>query len=69
MTIIQSIILGIIEGISEFLPISSTAHLIISGRLLGVPTSDFLNSYFISIQLGAILSVIVLYARDRKSVV
>jgi len=63
MTIIQSIILGIIEGISEFLPISSTAHLIISSKLLNIPSSDFLNSYFISIQLGAILSVIVLYAR------
>lgn len=63
MTILQSIILGIIEGISEFLPISSTAHLIISGKLLNIPSSDFLNSYFISIQLGAILSVVVLYAR------
>lgn len=63
MTIFQSIILGIIEGISEFLPISSTAHLIISGKLLNVPSSDFFDSYVISIQLGAILSVIVLYAK------
>jgi undecaprenyl-diphosphatase len=63
MTILQSVILGIIEGVSEFLPISSTAHLIISGKLLNIPASDFLSSYFISIQLGAIMSVIALYAR------
>lgn len=61
MTIIQSFIMGIVEGLTEFLPISSTAHLIIAGELMKIPSSDFLKSFEISIQLGAILSVIILY--------
>jgi len=61
MTIIQSIIMGIVEGLTEFLPISSTAHLIFTGELLRIPASDFLRSFEISIQLGAILSVVILY--------
>lgn len=63
MTIIHAIILGIVEGISEFLPISSTAHLIITAKLLQIEQSSFLSSFLISIQLGAILSVVVLYAK------
>jgi len=61
MTIIQSFIMGIVEGLTEFLPISSTAHLIIAGELMKIPSSEFLKSFEISIQLGAILSVIILY--------
>ena len=61
MTPIQSIILGIVEGFTEFLPISSTAHLVLTSKLLGIPTSDFLKSFEIVIQLGAIASVVVLY--------
>lgn len=61
MTILQSIILGIIEGLTEFLPISSTAHLIITSAWLKIPESEFLKNFLISIQLGAILSVAVLY--------
>ncbi len=63
MTIIQSIILGIIEGITEFLPISSTGHLIIAADFLGLENSEFFKTYAISIQLGAILSVAVLYLK------
>jgi len=63
MTIFQALILGVVEGISEFLPISSTAHLIISAKILQIPNTDFLSSFLISIQLGAILSVITLYTR------
>jgi len=61
MTILQSLILGIIEGLTEFLPISSTAHLLIISELLKIPSSEFLKTFTISIQVGAILAVIVLY--------
>lgn len=61
MNIIQTIILGIIEGITEFLPISSTGHLILSARILGLSQTEFLKTFEIVIQFGAILSVIVLY--------
>jgi undecaprenyl-diphosphatase len=53
--------MGVIEGLTEFLPISSTAHLIFTGQLLNIPSSEFLKSFEISIQLGAILSVVILY--------
>ena len=57
----QTIILGIIEGVTEFLPISSTAHLIMARYLLGINTNEFLNFFIIFIQLGAISSVPILY--------
>ncbi len=59
--IIYAIILGIVEGITEFLPISSTGHLILTSELLKIPSSEFWKSFEIAIQLGAILSVVVLY--------
>jgi len=61
MTIFHSIILGVIEGLTEFLPISSTAHLILAGEWLKIPVSEFLKTFTISIQLGAIVAVVVLY--------
>ena len=61
MNFFDSIILGIIEGITEFLPISSTAHLILTADLLGLSQSEFLKSFEIIIQFGAILAVVVLY--------
>ena len=61
MTIIHTIILGIVEGISEFLPISSTGHLILTSEILKIAQSDFTKSFEIIIQLGAIFSVIFLY--------
>ncbi len=61
MSIIQSIILAIIEGITEFLPISSTGHMIIGSSLMGIASHPFTKMFTVAIQFGAILSVIVLY--------
>jgi len=61
--LLTAAILGIVEGISEFLPISSTGHLILTSHLLGLKHTDFLKSFEIAIQVGAIFSVIVLYWR------
>ncbi|WP_207422362.1 undecaprenyl-diphosphate phosphatase [Desertivirga brevis] len=61
MSIIQAIILAIIEGITEFLPVSSTGHMIIGSSLMGIQSNDFVKLYTVVIQLGAILSVLVLY--------
>lgn len=63
MSIFDSIILGFVEGISEFLPISSTGHLILATHLLGISSSEFIKSFEIIIQLGAILAVVYLYWR------
>ncbi len=60
MSLLHAIILGIVEGITEFLPISSTAHLILASQLLRLD-SEFVKSFEIIIQFGAILSVVVLY--------
>jgi undecaprenyl-diphosphatase len=61
MTIFQAIIIAIVEGITEFLPISSTGHMIITEKILGMESTEFLKAFTINIQFGAILSVIVLY--------
>ncbi len=61
MTILHGLILGIVEGLTEFLPISSTAHMILAADWLRVPSTEFLKTFEISIQLGAILAVIILY--------
>lgn len=63
MNFIHAAILGAVEGVSEFLPISSTAHLILTSALLRLPPTEFQKSFDIAIQLGAIFSVVVLYAR------
>lgn len=63
MTYLHSIILGIVEGITEFLPISSTGHLILTSHILGIANSEFLKSFEIFIQLGAILAVVFYYRK------
>lgn len=64
MDLVHAIIFGIVEGITEFLPISSTGHLMLTAQVLGLGQTEFLKTFEISIQLGAILSVVVLYWRS-----
>jgi undecaprenyl-diphosphatase len=61
MSIFESIVLAIIEGVTEFLPVSSTGHIIIGSSLLGIANDPFTKMFTVAIQLGAILSVVVLY--------
>ncbi len=61
MTIQETIIIAIIEGLTEFLPISSTGHMIIASSFMGIAKDDFTKLFEVAIQLGAILSVVVLY--------
>jgi undecaprenyl-diphosphatase len=63
MSIFESIILAIIEGVTEFLPVSSTGHIIIGSSLMGIADDPFTKMFTVAIQLGAILSVVVLYWR------
>ena len=63
MNFLHSIILGAVEGFTEFLPISSTAHIILTSRILGFAESEFLKTFTIVIQFGAILAVVALYWR------
>jgi len=61
MSTFEAIIIAIVEGLTEFLPISSTGHMIITGKLLGVEDNDFTKLFTVGIQLGAIGAVVVLY--------
>jgi undecaprenyl-diphosphatase len=61
MTWLEAIIISIVEGITEFLPISSTGHMILTQGILGMETNDFVKAFIVNIQFGAILSVVVLY--------
>jgi undecaprenyl-diphosphatase len=63
MNILEAIIIAIVEGLTEFLPISSTGHMIITSSLLGVAKNDFTKVFEVAIQLGAILAVVALYWR------
>lgn len=61
MSVFETIIIAIVEGLTEFLPVSSTGHMIIAQNLLGVESTDFVKAFTFIIQFGAILSVLVLY--------
>ena len=61
MDIIQTIIVAIVEGLTEFLPVSSTGHMIITQALLGIESDEFVKAFDVIIQFGAILAVVVLY--------
>jgi undecaprenyl-diphosphatase len=61
MSLLEAILVAIVEGLTEFLPISSTGHMIIAEKLLGVPDTEFTKLFTVGIQLGAIMAVVVLY--------
>src|ERR1700690_907450 len=63
MSIFQAIILAIVEGLTEFLPVPSTGHLIVTSSIMGIAKEDFTKLFTIVIQFGAILSVVVLYRK------
>lgn len=64
MTLLHAALLGIIEGITEFLPISSTAHMIMGARLMGLQQTEFLKFFEVVIQIGAIFAVVFLYFKQ-----
>jgi undecaprenyl-diphosphatase len=67
MTLAEAVLLGVVEGVTEYLPVSSTGHLIVVERLLGIPSSHAADAFAICIQSGAILAVLVLYRRRLRS--
>jgi len=72
MNLIHAVILGIVEGVTEFLPISSTAHLILTSQFLGLQQTEFLKFFEVFIQLGAVLAVMFLYVKylvEHKEVI
>jgi undecaprenyl-diphosphatase len=69
MNIIHAFLLGIIQGLTEFIPVSSTAHLLIGQRLLGLPADDAMFSFLVIVQLGTIVSLIIFYWRDLLGLV
>ena len=64
MQTIHAVVLGLVEGVTEFLPISSTFHLIWTSRFLGIPNDDFLKSFEVIIQTGAILAILQLFINE-----
>ncbi len=64
MTIIHAFFLGIIQGLTEFIPVSSTAHLLIGQELLGIPASEAMFSFLVIVQLGTVLSLLIFYWKD-----
>jgi len=69
MTLFHAFLLGIIQGLTEFIPVSSTAHLLIGQQLLGIPASDAMFSFLVIVQLGTIVSLIVFYWKDLLTIV
>lgn len=63
MSIIEAVIIAIVEGFTEFLPVSSTGHMVVTSSLFGIQHEEFTKLFEVSIQLGAILAVVVLYWR------
>lgn len=64
MTLLQAFLLGILQGLTEFIPVSSTAHLLIGQRLLGLPPDNAMFSFLVIVQLGTLVSLFVFYWKD-----
>ncbi len=64
MNIFQSFLLGILQGLTEFIPVSSTAHLLIGQKLLNIPANDAMFSFLVLVQLGTVLSLIIYFWKD-----
>lgn len=69
MTIFYGLILGIIEGLTEFIPVSSTAHMLIAQRLLGIPSDNGVFAFLVLVQLGPLLALIVYFWKDYWSLI
>ena len=69
MNIFHAFLLGIIQGLTEFIPVSSTAHLLIGQKILGIPSSDAMFSFLVIVQLGTIVSLIVYFWKDLRRLV
>lgn len=69
MNLFQAILLGVLQGLTEFIPVSSTAHMLIGQRLLGLPASDIIFSFLVLVQLGTIISLIVYFWKDLLELV
>ena len=68
MTLFQSVILGIIQGLTEFIPVSSTAHLLIVQELLGIPASDAMFAFLILVQWGTLVSLFIYFGKDLLNI-
>ena len=68
MNLFQAFLLGIIQGLTEFIPVSSTAHLLIGQKLLGIPADDAMFSFLIIVQLGTIVSLFAFYWKDLLAI-
>lgn len=69
MTLLQALLLGIIQGLTEFIPVSSTAHLLIGQKLLGVASNNLVFAFIVIIQLGTVVSLLVLFWNDLLTLV
>jgi undecaprenyl-diphosphatase len=69
MNIIHAFLLGVLQGLTEFIPVSSTAHMLIGQRLLGIPASDTIFSFLVLVQLGTVLSLVVYFWKDLLDIV
>lgn len=69
MSLFQAFLLGIVEGLTEFIPVSSTAHLLIGQTILGLPANDAMFSFLVLVQIGTIVSLLIYFWKDLTSIV